>query len=192
MRTLDPILDSTLIPVGIALIVLARWASRQRGSHADTWLALRVGDVLFTEMLGAFLVGFAIGDIFATDDAAGAPPRVGFGRFGGRFGGAGSALPLPVMIGIFAAAVAAVARIDFGAFFMRSRPAAKESEYVGTRARVIVHIPAGGVGEIAMPDARGNVTAVVATADTDLTVGTAVSVTAIRGRHLVVDRADGS
>jgi membrane protein implicated in regulation of membrane protease activity len=192
MRTLDPVIAALAIPVGIALIVLARRASRQRGSRADTWLALRVGDVLFTEMLGAFLIGFAIGDIFATDDAPGAPRRVGFGRFGGRFGGAGSALPLPVMIGIFGAAVAAVARIDFGAFFLRSRPAANESEYVGTRARVIVHIPAGGVGEIAMPDARGNVTSVIATADTDLTVGTAVRVTGIRGRHLVVGRADSS
>jgi hypothetical protein len=53
---------------------------------------------------------------------------------------------------------------------------------------VIAHIPAGGVGEIAMPDARGNVTAVIATADTDITVGVAVSVTGIRGRTLVVAR----
>ena len=189
MRTLDPVIAAIAVLVGIALIVLARWASRERGSHADTWLALRVGDVLFTEMLGAFLVGFAIGDIFATDDEPGAPRRVGFGRFGGRFGGAGSALPLPLMLGIFAAGVAAVARIDFGAFFLRSRPAASESEYIGTRARVIGHIPAGGVGEIAMPDARGNVTSVIATADTDITVGTSVRVTGIRGRLLVVTAA---
>jgi membrane protein implicated in regulation of membrane protease activity len=96
------------------------------------------------------------------------------------------------MLGIFAAGVAAVARIDFGAFFLRSRPAARESEYIGIRARVISHIPAGGVGEIAMPDARGNVTSVIATADSDLMVGTAVSVTGIRGRSLVVSRVDGS
>ena len=189
MRSLDPLIAALAIPIGVALIVLARWASRERGSHADTWLALRVGDVLFTEMLGAFLVGFAIGDIFATDDEPGAPRRVAFGRFGGRFSGAGSALPLPLMLGIFAAGVAAVARIDFGAFFLRSRPAANESEYIGTRARVIGHIPAGGVGEIAMPDAKGNVTSVIATADTDLTVGTSVRVTGIRGRLLVVAAA---
>ena len=192
MRSLDPLIAVTLIPIGIALIVLARRASRHRGSRADTWLALRVGDVLFTEMLGAFLIGFAIGDIFATDDEPGAPRRVGFGRFGGRFGGAGSTLPLPLMLGFFAAGVAAVARIDFGAFFLRSRPAADESEFIGIKARVIAHIPAGGVGEIAMPDARGNVTSVIATADSDLMVGTTVSVTGIRGRHLVVARADGS
>jgi len=192
MRSLDPLIAALAIPLGIGLIVLARWASRVRGSRADTWLALRVGDVLFTEMLGAFLVAFAIGDIFATDDEPGAPRRVAFGRFGGRLGGAGSALPLPLMLGIFAAGVAAVARIDFGAFFLRSRPAASESEYIGARGRVIGHIPAGGVGEIAMPDARGNVTSVIATADTDLTVGTAVRVTGIRGRHLVVGAADTS
>ena len=186
MRTLDPLVAGLAIPIGIALIIVARLASRQRGSHADTWIALRVGDVLFTEMLGAFLVGYAIADLFASDDEPGAPRRVGFGRFGGRFGGAGSALPLPFMVGVFAAVVAALARIDFGAFFLRSRPAAQESEYVGIRARVIAHIPAGGVGEIAMPDARGNVTSVIATADVDVTVGTAVSVIGIRGRQLVV------
>lgn len=186
MRTLDPIVAALAIPVGIALIVLARWASRNRGSTADTWLAMRVGDVLFTEMLGAFLVAFAIGDIFATDDEPGQPRRVGFGRFGGRFGGGGSALPLPLMLGIFAAAVAAALRIDFGGLFLRSRPAAQESDYVGIEGRVIAHIPAGGVGEISMPDARGNVTSVIATADTELAVGTDVRVTGIRGRYLVV------
>lgn len=192
MRSLDPLLATLAIPIGIALIVLARWASRHRGSRADTWLALRVGDVLFTEMLGAFLVAFAIGDIFATDDEPGAPRRVGFGRFGGRFGGSGSALPLPFMLGLFAAAVAAIARIDLGGLFLRGRPAAQESDYVGINARVIAHIPAGGVGEIAMPDGRGNVTSVIATADTDLMVGTAVRVTGIRGRNLVVARPDSS
>jgi membrane protein implicated in regulation of membrane protease activity len=190
MRTLDPVVAALAIPIGIALIVLARVASRHRGSQADTWVALRVGDVLFTEMLGAFLVAFAIGDIFATDDAPGTPRRVGFGRFGGRFGGAGSALPLPLMLGLFAAAVAALARIDFGGLLAGARPAANESEFIGIAARVIVHIPAGGVGEIAMPDAKGNVTSVIATADTDLTVGTTVRVTGIRGRHLVVARPD--
>ena len=191
MRSLDPLIAALAIPIGIALIVLARWASRHRGSRADSWIALRVGDVLFTEMLGAFLVAFAIGDIFATDDEPGAPRRVGFGRFGGRFGGAG-ALPLPFMLGVFAAGVAAIARIDFGGLLLRSRPAANESDYIGIKARVIAHIPAGGVGEIAMPDARGNVTAVIATADTDITVGIAVTVTGIRGRTLVVARTGSS
>ena len=190
MRSLDPVLAALAIPVGIALIVLARWASRHRGSLADTWIALRVGDVLFTEMLGAFIVAFAFGDLFATDDEPGGPRRVGFGRFGGRFGGAG-ALPLPFMLGVAAAAVAALVRIDFGGLMLRSRPAANETDYIGIRARVIAHIPAGGVGEIAMPDGRGNVTSVIATADSDITVGVPVSVTGIRGRTLVVARSDG-
>lgn len=192
MRTLDPLVAVLAIPVGIALVVLARWASRQPGSRADTWIALRIGDVLFTEMLGAFLIAFAIGDLFATDDEPGTPRRVGFGRFGGRFGGTGSALPLPFALGLFAAAVVALARIDFSGLFSGARAAADESEYVGAKARVIVHIPAGGVGEVAMPDAKGNVTSVAATADTDITVGTAVSVTAIRGRRLVVSALDNT
>ena len=111
----------------------------------DTIVALRIGDVLFTEMLGAFLVAFAIGDIFATDDEPGAPRRVGFGRFGGRFGGAGSSLPLPFALGIFAAVVVALGRIDFSGLLSGARSAAKESDYVGTKARVIVRIPAGAV-----------------------------------------------
>jgi membrane protein implicated in regulation of membrane protease activity len=191
MRSLDPAIALLAIPIGIALIVLARWASRVRGSRADTWLALRIGDVLFTEMLGAFLIGFAIGDLFATDDEPGAPRRIGVGRFGGRFGGAG-ALPIPFMLGLVGAALVAVGRIDFGGLFLRSRPAAKESDYVGIEGRVIVHIAAGGVGEIAMPDARGNVTSVIATADTELAVGTEVRVTGIRGRYLVVARYGGA
>jgi membrane protein implicated in regulation of membrane protease activity len=192
MRTLDPLVAALAVPLGVALIVLARWASRERGSRADTWLALRIGDVLFTEMLGAFLVAFAIGDLFATDDAPGAPRPGGFGRLGGRFGGGGTALPLPFVLGVVAAAVVGLARIDLGGLLLRARAADTESDYVGTKARVIVHIPAGGVGEIAMPDARGNVTSVAATADADLTVGTPVSVSAIRGRRLVVTRIDGS
>jgi membrane protein implicated in regulation of membrane protease activity len=96
------------------------------------------------------------------------------------------------MLGLFAAVVAALARIDLGGLLLRSRPAANESDYVGLGARVIAHIPAGGFGEIAMPDASGNVTSVVATADADLTVGTAVRVSGIRGGKLVVARPDSS
>ena len=191
MRALDPAVALLAIGLGIALIVLARWASRTRGSRADSWIALRVGDVLFTEMLGEFLVGFAIGDLFGSDDEPGQPRRVGFGRFGGRLGGAGG-LPLPFMIGVAAAAVAAIARIDWGGLLMRSRPAANPSDYVGMRVRVIAHIPAGGVGEVAMPDGSGNMTSVIATADTDVTVGTWVRVTGLSGRQLVVARADSS
>ena len=190
MRSLDPLVAVLAIVLGIALIVVARVSSRVKGSRADTWVALRIGDVLFTEMLGAFLVGFAFADLFASDDEPGQPRRIGFGRFGGRFGGGGSALPLPFMVGLAGAAIAAIARIDFGALLMRSRPAAKASDYVGMRVRVIAHIPAGGVGEIAMPDARGNLTSVIATAETDLTVGTQVRITGINGRNFVVARAD--
>ena len=96
------------------------------------------------------------------------------------------------MIGVAAAAVAALARIDFGGLMLRSRPAAQASDYIGIRARVIAHIPAGGVGEIAMPDGKGNVTSVIATADSDITVGVPVSVTGIRGRTLVVAPSNSS
>lgn len=189
MRSLDPIVAVLAIVLGVGLILVARWASRVRGSRADSWVALRIGDVLFTEMLGAFLIGFAIGDLFGSDDEPGQPRRVGFGRFGGRLGGAGGP-PLPFMIGVAAAALTAVVRIDWGGLLMRSRPAANADDYVGMRVRVIAHIPAGGVGEVAMPNGRGDMTSVIATSDSDVMVGTWVQVTGLRGRQLVVGRAD--
>ena len=59
MRSLDPVLAVLAIPVGIALIVLARWASRHRGSTADTWLAMRVGDGLARDDRDDAVVGAA-------------------------------------------------------------------------------------------------------------------------------------
>src|SRR2546429_9265658 len=73
------------VTVGLALVIVARWASQVRGSKRDLWIALRLGDVLVTEILGAFLLGYGLGGLIAAPDAAAAdgPP----GRFGpgGRF-----------------------------------------------------------------------------------------------------------
>src|SRR5687767_11244813 len=88
------------VVLGVALIVLARLASRTRGSVPDKWIALRVGDVLFTEIAGAFLLGYGLGGLVARPEAGNPTgPMIG-GRFG-RFSGS-----VPVMVGVVAVAVA--------------------------------------------------------------------------------------
>lgn len=152
-------------------------------------MALRIGDVLFTEVLGAFLIGFAIGSLIAPQlDRAGAPgpPGRAIGP-GPRFGLGGDRLP--VTLGVIAAAITALIRIDLGALLLPSRSAPNAlSNYIGAHARVIAHIPAGGYGEIAVRDGIGNVMSVAATADTELVVGSEVRVVGAKGLNLIVSR----
>ena len=171
--------------VGLLLIVIARWASRVRGSKRDLWVALRIGDVLLTEILGAFLVGYGLGGIVAPPDAAAAsgPP----GRFGpvGRFGGL--TVNLPVTLGFVGAVVAVLTRLDLSGLALRgSTPRNGLSMYVGWDARVIVPISAGGFGQIAVRDGLGYPLSAVATAETDIPDGTPVRVVGTKGLNLLV------
>lgn len=50
--------------LGIVLIALARRAAG-RGARWESLVALRVGSALFTEVLGAFLVGYGVGALLA-------------------------------------------------------------------------------------------------------------------------------
>jgi membrane protein implicated in regulation of membrane protease activity len=182
---------SLALAVGVLLIVLARWASRTRGTRWDSWVALRIGDVLFTEIVGAFLFGYGLGGLVAQPEAVGAigPP----GSFGppGRFGRLGPGLP--VMLGIVAAAVAIFTRVDLGALLLRgSTPGNGLSNYVGRDASVIARIQAGGYGQIEMRDGLGYPTSAVATADTDIAQGTPVRVVGTKGLNLVVAPSDGA
>jgi hypothetical protein len=183
-----------IIAAGVLLIVLARWAARVRGSRLDSLVALRVGDVLVTEVLGVFLVGLGIGTILWPPDApivgpgpGGAPrPPVGRGRFIG-FGGPGGSDRLPFLFGVVLALVAVLVRIDLRDLLLGGRAARNAiTSYIGWDARVIAAIPAGGYGEIAMRDGAGNVISVAATADTDIAEGTLVRVTSTRDLNLVV------
>src|SRR5438445_11527612 len=81
------------VSLGLALVVLARWASQSRGTKRDTWVALRIGDVLFTEIVGAFLLGYGLGGLLGPPEVAcpGGPPVRG-GRGGRSGGGLGSRL----------------------------------------------------------------------------------------------------
>src|SRR5436309_14785177 len=113
------------VSVGLALVVLARWASRTRGTKRDTWVALRIGDVLFTEIIGAFLLGYGLGGLIAPPEVAGPggpPVRIGpAGRFGGRRGSS-----LPCTLAIVGAAPAILRRLD-----VRARVVLRASPRVG-------------------------------------------------------------
>src|SRR5438045_5625516 len=81
------------VTVGLLLVVLARWASQVSGSRRDLWIALRLGDVLITEIIGAFLLCYRLSALIAAPHAA--PPNRPPRRFGplGRFRGVRTSLP---------------------------------------------------------------------------------------------------
>jgi membrane-bound ClpP family serine protease len=171
------------VTVGLALVVLARWASRVRGSRQDLWIALRLGDVLVTEILGAFLLGYGLGGLIAPPDAATNRPP---GTFGppGRFGFGPN---LPVTLGVVGAAIAVLTRVDLSGLALRgSSPRNGLSMYMGWEGRVISPISAGEFGQIAMRDAMGYPLSAVATADTDIAQGTPVRVVGTKGVNLLV------
>lgn len=177
-----------LLVLGIALVAIARWAGRRRGSRWDSLVALRVGDILLTEVAGAFLIGFSLGNLIA-------PPGPQVGRPGPprgvRFGPAGG-ITLPMGLGLLGAAIAVLVHVDLRDIFLAGRAARNPlATYIGWDARVIAPIPAGGFGEIAMRDGAGNVMSVVATADVDIAEGATVRVTAVRHLNLVVSPLTG-
>jgi len=175
-----------LVVLGVALIVLARWGARRPGTRWESLVALRTGDVLFTEVVGAFLVGYAIAALVAPPvDRPGPPPPPG-GRFIRPGLGFGSA-ELPFTLGLIAAAIAALQRIDLRDLLLRGRGARNPLKtYVGWDARVVARIPAGGWGQVALRDGSGNVMGVAATAASDIDAGTAVVIVGTQGRDLVV------
>lgn len=184
---------------GVALIVIARWATR-RGGRADALIALRVGSVLFTEVLGAFLVGYGIGAIVAVQmgpaaASPGGPPRPPI-PVGGRLRGFGGFQPfdpdnLPTTLGAVAALVAVLIRIDIPGLFTPAKTRDPLAGYIGWDARVIAPIRAGGFGEIALHYPDGNIRSVAATADVDVPAGERVVVVGTRDLNLVVAPAPG-
>jgi len=179
-----------VVVIGVMLIVLARWASHRPGTRWESLVALRIGDVLFTEIFGIFLIGFGIGSLVAPQlDSGGPPGPPGRGGPGpsGRFGGAFSGNRLPFLLGIVLAAIRTVVAIDWTDHLLRGPSKGNAlSTYIGWDARVVAPIRAGEFGEIALPDGSGNVMAVVATADMDIALGTPVRVTGTKDLNLVV------
>ena len=184
----DAPLYAFLVVLGIGLIVLARWAARRHGTRWESLVALRIGDVLFTELVGAFLIGFGIGALIAPQlDSPGPPGPPGRPAPPSRFGGALSGSRLPFVLGIAFAAITAAVRIDWTDHLLRGPSKGNSlTTYIGWDAKVVAPIRAGEFGEIALPDGSGNVMSVVATADTDIALGTPVRVTGTKDLNLVV------
>jgi membrane protein implicated in regulation of membrane protease activity len=176
-----------LVLLGIGLVVLARWAAGRTGTRWESLVALRTGDVLFTEVVGAFLVGYAIGALVVPPgERTGPPLPPGGGRFIRPGLGFGSG-ELPFTLGLIAAAVAALQRLDLRDLLLRGRGAHNPLKtYIGWDARVVARIPAGGWGQVALRDGSGNVMGVAATASSDIDAGTPVVIVGTQGRDLVV------
>jgi membrane-bound ClpP family serine protease len=180
-----------VVVIGVMLIVLARWAARRPGTRWESFVALRVGDVLFTEIFGVFLIGFGIGSLVAPQLDSGGPPgppgRGGGPGPGGRFGGAFSGNRLPILLGIVLAAIRTAVAIDWTDHLLRGPSKGNTlTTYIGWDARVVAPIRAGQFGEIALPDGSGNAMAVVATAETDIPLGAQVRVIGTKDLNLVV------
>lgn len=175
--------DALFVAAGLALIAVARLSGRHRGTRWDSFVALRMGDVLITEVVGAFLVGYGIG-LFVFPPDRGGPPGP-FGARGPRGGFFGA--PPQFLCGILAAVIDVVPHIDLRDLMLSGKATRNPIvSYVGWDARVVAAIPAGGYGEIAMRDGMGNVTSVAATADVDIAEGAHVRVTGTRDLNLVV------
>src|SRR5919204_3478211 len=146
--TADGLLYALAGVVGVGLITLARWATRREGGRA-LWLALPLGDLRLTEVVGAFLVGACLGSIIAPQFDGGL--FMGRGRMIGpvaRFGPIESSR-LPAMLGLAVAALDALLQIDVVGLLLRgSPPQGALNMYLGWEARVVSAIPAGGVGQI--------------------------------------------
>ncbi len=178
------------VAAGMVLIALARWAA-VRGARWESLVALRVGSVLFTEVVGAFLVGYGAGALVALQlgPSPGGPPRPPVGV--GRFRGTGLFAPfdpanLPLTLGMVGSLLATLLRVDLREILSPARTKDPLARYVGWEARVIAPIAAGGYGEVALRDADGNVRAVAATADVDIADGANVAVVGTRDLNLLV------
>jgi hypothetical protein len=147
--------------------------------------------VLFTEVAGAFLVGAALGGLIAPqlDAAQGARPRAPGPP--GRFGGFDWSR-LPFLLGVAAAGVAILIRIDFSGLFFRGPSAhGALTTYMESDAVVVRTIPREGYGSISVRDGVGNPMAIAATADQEIPVGTTVRITGRRGPNPVVTPVAG-
>ena len=186
----DPAVYAIVGAAGVALIVLTRWAAR-RGGRWRSWIALSIGDLRFTEVVGAFLIGASLGGLLAPQlDAGGVtgPPRP-MGP-AGRFGSFNWSR-LPLMLGITAAVLDVLTQIDVVGLLLRgSTQRGTLTTYIGSDARVVRAIRTGGYGDILIHDQSGQAIVVAATAEADIAPGTTVRITGRKGANPVVTAID--
>ena len=180
-----PISAPLALVAGIALVGIARWAARRRGTRWDALVALRLGDVLITEVVGVFLIGYGVGTLVI-------PPEPGPGpasapRVAGRFAAVTNPRNLPLTLGLVTAVVDVLAHVDLRGVFLGGHSTRNAlASYFGWETSVIAAIPAGGIGQITVRDGLGNMVPIIATADVDIPVGTRVRVVGARHLTLVV------
>jgi membrane-bound ClpP family serine protease len=143
------------------------------GSASNLRDPVRSWDLLFIELLGAFIAGLGAGGL------------IGATLFGSAWIGVGIGL----VIGAVAVGWTFSRRSD--AWEVRSiedtvlRPPGL-GEFVGESARALEAIPAGSSGDVSVTGPHGDLMAVIAVADVEVPKGSALTVTGVRGLNLVV------
>ena len=185
--------DAWRCEVGIAVVRTSAHRGRLDG-HRELRHEARLAGLalewrrLFTEVAGAFLLGYGLGGLIAQPDAVATGGRPGTPVIGGRFGRLGGlAAGLQYTLAIVGAAVAILTRLDLSGLVLRgATPRNGLATYIGWDANVIAPITAGGYGQIAMKDGMGYPLSAVATAETDIPKGTPVKVIGTKGANLLV------
>src|SRR4051794_38192147 len=135
---------------GVALIMLARYARGLRDPFRG-FVALSLGDASFTEILGVFLIGYAIGALVAGPaPSSGGPPRPPGAIVSGRFGPASALIRggLPVTTGLGLAFITFLWRIDVIGKLSNPQSHKALAAIIGQVADAVDDIPAGGHGQI--------------------------------------------
>jgi membrane protein implicated in regulation of membrane protease activity len=174
---------------GVALILLARFA-RRLPDPLRSFVRLSVGEASFTEIVGVFLIGYAIGSfVGGPDDASGGSSRGpggvvgrfrGLGR-GGVFGGS-----VAVATGFVLAALVFLYRIDILSKITNPQSHKSVAAIIGSDAEAMEDIPAGGHGQIRFRDPGGTLVGVMAAADVDVPRGSWVRIVGTKGLNPLV------
>ncbi|MDQ2953037.1 MAG: hypothetical protein M3R54_12340 [Chloroflexota bacterium] len=192
-HTVDISLEAPIVGVviglvaGLGLVGLAGW-SRRLADPLRGLLRLSMGDVSFTEVLGMFLIGYALGSLVSgpPTPVGGPPLPPGGGRFiGGPFnpflrGG------LPVTAGIALAFITVLIRADVIGKLTTPQSHKSVSAIIGGEALVVEDIPAGGHGQITFRDPGGTLVGIMATSDVLVTRGSRVRIVGTRGLNPLV------
>jgi hypothetical protein len=181
----SPVVGAVLgAAVGIALLALSRYARGLR-EPLRGFVGLETGGLSFTEVLGVFALGYAIGSL-ANGPAAprGGPPGPGV-FIGGPFnpfirGG------LPVGVGATIAISWFLYRVDIIGKLTNPQSHKSVAAIIGAEAQAVEDIPAGGHGQITFRDPGGSLVGIMASADVPVTSGQRVRIVGTKGLNPLV------